>query len=282
LIRHYSGGSSTKTDELVLVPGGRYVIGTDRPWIPADGEGPARVVELEPFRIAPCAVTVAEFATFVDATGFVTDAERAGWSFVFASEVDDGAMIAGRAAEAPWWLGVEGASWRDALETDPNHPVVHVSWNDAEAYCRWRGARLPTEAEWEAAASGGVPGRTFPWGEELVPNGTHLCNVWQGSFPADDTGEDGYRGRAPVDAFPPNGLGLFNMIGNVWEWCADALMRDSKPATCCAPTTATDEKVQKGGSYLCHHSYCTRYRIQARSGSSPDSSTGNVGFRIAR
>jgi sulfatase modifying factor 1 len=273
---------STETDELVLVPGGTYVIGTDRPWIPADGEGPARAARLEPFRIAPCAVSVAEFATFVDATGFVTDAERAGWSFVFASEVDDGAMIAGRAAETPWWLGVEGASWRDALDADPDHPVVHVSWNDAEAYCRWLGARLPTEAEWEVAASGGVPGRTFPWGEELVPNGTHLCNVWQGSFPTDDTGEDGYRGRAPVDAFPPNGLGLFNMIGNVWEWCADALERTSSPSSCCAPASQGEERVKKGGSYLCHASYCARYRIQARTGSSPDSSTGNVGFRIAR
>jgi formylglycine-generating enzyme required for sulfatase activity len=273
---------STRTDELVVVPGGAYVIGTDSPWIPADAEGPARSVDLEPFRIASCAVTVAEFATFVDATGFVTDAERAGWSFVFASEVDDGATILGRAAGAPWWLGVEGACWRDAFDADPDHPVVHVSWNDAEAYCRWLGARLPTEAEWEAAASGGVPGRTFPWGEELMANGTHLCNVWQGSFPTDDTGEDGYRGRAPVDAFPPNDFGLYNMVGNVWEWCADALVRDSKPVSCCSPTTATDEKVQKGGSYLCHHSYCTRYRIQARSGSSPDSSTGNVGFRIAR
>jgi formylglycine-generating enzyme required for sulfatase activity len=273
---------STETDELILVPGGSYVIGTDRPWLPADGEGPARAVELEPFRIAPCAVTVSEFAKFVDATGFVTDAEQAGWSYVFASEVDDGAMISGRAAEAPWWLGVEGASWRDALDTNADHPVVHVSWNDAEAYCRWRGARLPTEAEWEAAASGGVPGRTFPWGEELVPNGTHLCNVWQGSFPTDDTGADGYRGRAPVDAFPANGLGLFNMIGNVWEWCADAHGRTSSPSSCCAPASEGEERVKKGGSYLCHFSYCARYRIQARTGSSPDSSTGNVGFRIAR
>ena len=272
----------TATGELVLIPGGPHVVGTDRPWIGEDGEGPARVVALAPFRIALCAVTVMEFARFVEATGFVTDAERAGWSFVFAGEVGDDATIAGQAAGAPWWLGVEGASWRDALDTDPGHPVVHVSWNDADAYCHWLGARLPTEAEWEVAASGGLPDRPFPWGEELTPNGVHLCNVWQGSFPAEDTGEDGFRGRAPVDSFPPNGFGLYNMVGNVWEWSADSRVRADTSASCCSPTTAADEKVQKGGSYLCHHSYCGRYRIQARSGSSPDSSTGNVGFRIAR
>ena len=272
----------TETDEFVLIPGGAYVVGTDKPWIPADGEGPARVVELAPFQIAPRAVTVAEFATFAEDTGFLTDAERAGWSFVFAGEVRDGTAIAGHAADAPWWLGVEGASWREELDTDPDHPVVHVSWNDAVAYCSWLGTRLPTEAEWEVAASGGVPGRMFPWGEELTPNGVHLCNVWQGSFPAEDTGEDGFRGRAPVDAFPPNDFGLHNMIGNVWEWSADTLVRAEAPSRCCSPTTGSGEKVQKGGSYLCHHSYCTRYRIQARSGSSPDSSTGTVGFRIAR
>lgn len=273
---------STQTDELVLVRGGAYVVGTNRPWIPADGEGPARIVELGAFRIAACAVTVAEFASFVEATEFVTDAERAGWSFVFAGEVSDEAIVAGHAAHAPWWLGVQGASWRDSLESDPCHPVVHVSWNDAVAYCRWLGARLPTESEWEVAASGGLPDRPFPWGEELSPNGVHRCNVWQGSFPAEDTGEDGFAGRAPVDAFQPNDFGLFNMVGNVWEWCADSRTRADEPARCCSPTTTTDEKVQKGGSYLCHHSYCARYRIQARSGSSPDSSTGNVGFRIAR
>jgi formylglycine-generating enzyme required for sulfatase activity len=273
--------TAAATEGLVCVPAGSYVVGTDNPWLPADGEGPARTVEIASFRIAPCAVSVAEFATFVAATGFVTDAERAGWSFVFAGEVDESAKIAGRAAGAPWWLGVRGATWRDALDVSPDHPVVHVSWHDANAYCRWLGARLPTEAEWEAAASGFEPGRTFPWGNELTPGGVHLCNTWQGSFPGEDIGEDGFRGRAPVDAFPPNDFGLFNMVGNVWEWSADTLRGGSTPETCCTPTSAADERVQKGGSYLCHASYCARYRIQARIGSSPDSSTSNTGFRVA-
>ncbi len=268
-------------DGLVTVPGGSYVIGTDNPWIPADGEGPRRVVELASFRIAPCAVTVAEFTAFAEDTGFVTDAERAGWSFVFVDEVGDDATIVGHSAGAPWWVGVEGTTWRDALDADPDHPVVHISWNDATAYCRWLGVRLPTEMEWEVAASGGVPGRIFPWGNELMPSGVHMCNVWQGSFPSENTGDDGFRGRAPVNAFLPNDFGLFNMVGNVWEWCADTLGRTGTPSSCCSPAPS-GEKVQKGGSYLCHDSYCARYRIQARIGSSPDSSTGNVGFRIAK
>ena len=269
------------------VPGGSFVVGTDRPWIPADGEGPSRTVQLAPFRIAHCAVAVETFARFVDATGFVTDAERAGWSFVFAGEVSDEVKVVGQAAGAPWWLGVKGANWRrpdgrhDALEASPDHPVVHVSWNDADAYCRWAGVRLPSEGEWEVAASAGESGRTYPWGEDFTPGGVHQCNVWQGSFPGHDTGEDGFRGRAPVDAFSANGFGLLNVIGNVWEWCADPHRTTGRAASCCAPALTDTGRIQKGGSYLCHHSYCARYRIQARIGSSPDSSTGNAGFRVA-
>jgi len=272
-------------NDLAVVAGGPFVIGTDAPRIPEDGEGPARNVEIAPFRIARRAVDVEAFGQFVAATGYVTDAERIGWSFVFAGEVDRRARVLGHAADAPWWLGVEVATWRRPNGSDDapaDEPVVHVSWNDASAYCSWAGCRLPTEAEWEYAAAAGEPGRTYPWGDELVPDGVHRCNVWQGSFPTRDTGEDGFRGRAPVDAFLPNAFGLFNTIGNVWEWCADAhdMARD-RASSCCAPARDGAAKVQKGGSYLCHESYCARYRIQARIGNAPDSSIGNAGFRVA-
>jgi formylglycine-generating enzyme required for sulfatase activity len=161
--------------------------------------------------------------------------------------------------------------------------VVHVSWNDAQAYCEWSGTRLPTEAEWEYAARGGVAGTAFPWGDDLEPGGEHRMNVFQGTFPAHDTGADGYAGTAPVDAFPPNGFGLHNVTGNVWEWCADwydAAYYARSPREDPRGPERGDVRVMRGGSYLCHLSYCKRYRVSARSASEPDSSTGNVGFRV--
>lgn len=277
--------------KLVEIPGGRFEMGADGTFAyPADGEGPIHTVELSPYRIAATCVTNDQFAAFVDATGHVTDAERFGWSFVFAGLLPDDFEDTRAVAQAPWWRQVYGSDWRhpegphSELEGRHDHPVVHVSWADAVAYCRWSGARLPTEAEWERAARGGLDGAAFPWGDELEPGGRHRMNVFQGTFPADDTGDDGWVGTAPVGAYEPNGYGLSNPTGNVWEWCSDwyepGYYRNSPRRDPQGPGLGT-VRVMRGGSYLCHASYCRRYRVAARSGNTPDSSAGNVGFRIA-
>lgn len=242
----------------------------------ADGEGPVRTVEVAPFWIARHAVSNADFARFA-ATGFITEAERFGWSFVFAGMLPDDFPPTNGVVDAPWWRRVDGADWRhpegpgSEIGARSSHPVLHVSWNDALAYCEWAGARLPTEAEWEFAARAGLEGCAFPWGDDLEPAGEHRMNVWQGRFPAHNVCADGFYGTCPVDAFPPNAYGLFNMTGNVWEWVDD--VRHPGEAA---------QRVQKGGSYLCHASYCRRYRCAARMHSTADSSTGNAGFRCAR
>jgi formylglycine-generating enzyme required for sulfatase activity len=281
---------------MVALPGGAFLMGTDdAEGFPADGEGPVRRVHLPPFRIAPTAVTNAQFAAFVRATGYRTEAERLGWSFVFHLLLAPGARtrVRGGVAAAPWWLAVAGASWArpegpgSSLRGRRDHPVVHVSWYDAVAYCAWAGTRLPTEAEWEFAARGGLEGRRFPWGDELEPDGEHRCNVWQGRFPDVDTAADGYAGTCPADAFPPNGYGLYNVSGNVWEWCADRFdpAPPAGPAAGAPPATgapaAEPPRSLRGGSYLCHRSYCNRYRVAARSRNTPHSAAGNIGFRLA-
>ncbi|CAM4237351.1 formylglycine-generating enzyme family protein [Paenibacillus alkaliterrae] len=281
-------------DDMITIPKGTFTMGTDaRDGFPADGEGPIRQVTVDEFQISPYAVTNADFQLFVDATGYVTEAERFGWSYVFHLLASDETKerVADVPQGVPWWLVVKGAYWAapegsdSAIADRMDHPAVHVSWNDAEAYCRWAEVRLPTEAEWEYAARGGLERKTYPWGDLLKPDGEHRCNIWQGKFPIKNNASDGYVGTAPVHAFQPNGYGLYNMSGNVWEWCRDwfspAYHRQTS-ATNPLFKQPTGKRSMRGGSYLCHRSYCNRYRVAARSSNTPDSSTGNCGFRVVR
>jgi formylglycine-generating enzyme len=272
---------TASTADLLELEGGAFLMGSQDPGgFPEDGEGPVREVVVEPFRIAAHAVTNEAFASFVTATGHRTTAERLGTSFVFAGLLPDDFPPTRAVAQAPWWRQVEGADWRrpegpgSSIEGRADHPVVHVSWTDARAYSRWAGLRLPTEVEWEYAARGGLEQRRYPWGDELTPGGEHRCNIWQGSFPDHNTCEDGHYGTAPVDIFEPNGFGLRNTSGNAWEWCADWFDAAGGPG----PGRG---KVIRGGSYLCHESYCNRYRVAARSRNTPESTTGHMGFRVA-
>jgi sulfatase modifying factor 1 len=282
------------TEGMIALPGGRFLMGTDfAQRILADGEGPVRPVVVSPFSMDVVPVTNMHFAEFIAATGYRTEAERFGWSFVFWSHIDAGrfsSLVDDTVAQAPWWCKVSGASWKapegpgSMIDERQDHPVVHVSYHDASAYAAWAGKQLPTEAEWEYAARGGLEQKIFPWGDELEPGGRHMCNVWQGEFPRNDTAEDGYAGSCPVRAFPANGYGMYSMIGNVWEWTADwfgtqhARGETTDPR---GPANGTN-KVMKGGSFLCHASYCNRYRIGARSKNTPDSSASNIGFRCVR
>jgi formylglycine-generating enzyme len=275
---------------MVSLAGGAFVIGSDDRFAYAeDGETPTEV-EITPFMIDSCAVSNAAFAEFVTATGYVTEAERFGWSFVFGGLLPDHFPQTRAVAAAPWWRQVYEADWchpegpQSDVADRTEHPVVHVSFNDALGYCSWAGKRLPTEAEWEFAARGGLTRATFPWGDQLKPADGHRMNVWQGQFPNENTLADGHYGTCPVDAFPPNGYGLYNVTGNVWEWTADwfhPAFRDRDRRTNPAGPPTGTRRVQKGGSYLCHASYCRRYRVAARQGNEPDSSSGNLGFRCA-
>jgi formylglycine-generating enzyme required for sulfatase activity len=279
----------------VPVPAGAFWMGGDDPdAFPDDGEGPVRRVEVGEFRIDATAVTNARFAAFVKATGHVTTAEQLGWSYVFHLLLHPDARRHVQDAHVPgaeWWLAVDGATWRapggpgSDLGDLGNHPVVHVSWHDAVAYAAWSGQRLPTEAEWEKAARGGLERATYPWGDELTPRGRHRCNIWQGRFPDRNTVDDGWLGTAPVKSVPGNGLGVHETSGNVWEWVADWWSVDHHVPE--SEETRRDPqgpvsgiaRVQRGGSYLCHVSYCNRYRVAARTANTPDSTTGHAGFR---
>lgn len=257
---------STRDRPCISLAGGEFMAG-----IEGDLESPLRSARVAPFSIDAFPVTNRDFAVFVEETGWVTDAEKFGWSFVFWAQVPEerfAELVSDTVASAPWWCKVEGATWRQPEGPGSNgadradHPVVHVSAHDALAYADWEGKRLPREDEWEFAARGGLSQKQFPWGDELTPKGQHLCNIWQGEFPIKDTAEDGFAGTCPVDAFPPNAFGLYSVTGNTWEWCQGGIL--------------------KGGSFLCHDSYCGRYRVGARTTDELDSSSSNVGFRCAR
>ena len=259
---------------MVRIDGGEFLMGTD------DGypfEGPVHRVRLDAFYIDEHEVTNAQYAAFAGATGYVTESEELGWSGVF----DPGKN---------GWTKGDGADWRhphgpgSAHESMSDFPVVHLSWEDAARYCDWRGARLPTEAEFEYAARGGLEGATYAWGDELTPGGVHQANLWQGTFPKRDRTLDGYGSHGPVKKFPPNGYGLYDMTGNVWEWVSDWYAPDyfanSPVNNPRGPRSGTD-KVQRGGSWLCSENYCQGYRVAARMQTAPDSGLNNLGFRCA-
>lgn len=260
----------------------------------ADGEGPQHRVEVSPYRIAATLVTNAQFARFVKETGHITTAEAAGTSAVFHLAFDQvpQSRRTGRAqvvTGAPWWLAVEGASWRTPegpgsnVGARQNHPVVHISWFDAQAYASWACGRLPTEAEWEFAARGGLEHARYPWGDSLLHQKRWRCNIWQGTFPQANSCEDGFLTTSPVKHFPANGFGLYDCAGNVWEWCSDwfsaTYYAESAFSDPGGPQTG-QRRVLRGGSYLCHDSYCNRYRVAARSSNTPESSASNLGMRF--
>ncbi len=288
-----TAGNNRRMPAWTVVDGGAFAMGSDHRLaqvFPSDGEGPARIVQVSGFRISPTTVTNAEWRVFAEATGYQTHAERYGWSFVFAGLLSENPLLQTRAvADAPWWRQVHGAYWQcpegpwSSVEDRLDHPVVHVSWRDAGAYADWIGGRLPTEAEWECAALGGMEQGIWPWGDEFHLHDRIRANIFEGTFPGHNTCADGYAGTAPVTAYEPNGYGLFNCVGNVWEWCADwfTSRHSDAPVTDPVGPETGPGRVTKGGSYLCHDSYCNRYRISSRTYNTPTSSTGHTGFRLA-
>jgi len=304
--------SRPPAENMVWIPSGTFLMGSDRHY---SEEAPAHKVKVAGFWIGAYAVTNAEFARFVDATGYVTVAERPANPADYPGaqpELLVPASVVFKKTRGPvdlsnpynWWTYVAGADWRHPRGPDTSidkfldHPVVHVAFEDAEAYTTWRGHELPTEAEWEFAARGGLDAAEFVWGSEYMPSGRAMANTWQGDFPWQNRVEDGYEWTAPVGSFPPNGYGLYDMAGNVWEWTTDWFQdhRRSIRSACCTiddprggerdqscdprtPTIRIPRKVMKGGSYLCAPNYCRRYRPAARMPQLIDTSTCHLGFR---
>ncbi|WP_096787747.1 formylglycine-generating enzyme family protein [Rhodobacter sp. CZR27] len=285
---------------MVWLEGGVFHMGSDRHY---PEEAPVHRAAVEGFWIDRYPVTNRDFARFVAATGHVTGAERPprpeDYPDADPALLVPGSIVLRRPGHGAdprdwrgWWCYLPGACWRhpqgpgsttDGIE---DHPVVHVCHEDAATYAAWAGKALPTEAEWEFAARGGLDRAEFAWGESLVPDGRHRANTWQGRFPVENLAEDGYEGTSPVRAFPPNGYGLFDMIGNVWEWTDDRFRPDHASMaarSCCqprpGPASGPARRVLKGGSHLCAPNYCQRYRPAARQGQTPDSASGHIGFR---
>jgi len=300
----------TKAD-LCFVPAATFLMGSDHHY---PEEAPAHVVAVDAFWMDRYPVTNRDFDRFVRATGYVTLAERPVDPALYPGAKPEFLVPSSVLFEKPagrvdlrnaynWWRYIPGADWRHprgprtSLQGLWNHPVVHVAFEDATAYAKWAGKELPTEAEWELAARGGLDGAEFVWGDELAPNGELRANTWQGEFPWQNTLEDGYEWTAPVGSFPPNGYGLHEMAGNVWEWTTDwySSSHEGGTSACCAPTNPRGgsleqsfdpaqaikipRKVMKGGSYLCAPNYCRRYRPAARMAQPIDTSTCHLGFR---
>ena len=275
--------------ETVSLNAARFKMGTSETISPHDGEKPSRSVRVGAFSIMTTTVTNTQFAKFVNDTGYMTEAEHFGWSYVFQTFLNkpyDFNCLSG----AEWWCAVPGAKWNlpegpgSDLNNRWDHPVTHVSWHDAQAFAKWAGGRLPTEVEWEYAARGGLNDKRYPWGNDEPDDVSFLpCNIWQGDFPFINTIADGYLGTAPSKSFAPNGFGLYNVVGNVWEWNIDRFRIRSMRKEAKAHLRSLGKEVQyllKGGSFLCHKSYCYRYRVAARSSNTPNSTTSHTGFRL--
>lgn len=273
---------------LCNLPGGWFTMGANDGPYPQDGEGPQRQVFVDPFSISATAVSSEEFGQFVADTDYRTMAEELGWSFVFHMNLPDRLQSLQRAQHAPWWCRVKDAFWPSpegggsTITDRTDHPVVHIALRDALAFCQWANCRLPTEAEWEFAARGGLNSQPFPWGPDFEPGGFEMSNVWKGIFPDQSARSDGWAGTVPVTSFPPNGFGLHNMTGNVWEWTADRFTHLHSPRAVKNPVGPLNGEryVAKGGSYLCHASYCKRYRTSSRQALEPLTVADNIGFRV--